>query len=879
MHRKFLIILLLATLLAGCTRGESATAGHFPTGAIPPSIAAGTLPALPGTSPAPLAARVLPAVPAVPEPARLASYSPEPVSVMPAVEQAEVETDLSNVVNSFLLTDAQVQGLVQNGFVVGPSGEKDFYVLYEQVHSNYEPVFVTSDSLLHVYGLLSDKVLRNLEKEQLAELLKQLNARMLQSAAEQYQAVRGTSLEEAARRNVAYFAVAGRLLDPGVMIPDYVGDMARAELDQVEQHSGTRQSLVFPDQQEDYAQYVPRGHYTVAPELESYFKAMTWYGRMTFRIVNPDDPAGRDETTRALLVVQALAADPEAARLWSALYEPLAFFAGRGDGLLYSEYLPLMGRLYGGLPDPVDLADESKLTQFMQEAQKLRPPDVSGLGITSGQEQEGTPGGFRFIGQRIVPDSSLFARLVEGQVPGRRLPKGLDLLAALGSQRAYTILGQQGDASYQNYIQNMNDLRQKLAGLSQDGWTQSLYASWLYTFLPLLNRPGGGYPAFMQSDAWLEKSMNTSLGSWAELRQDAVLYAEQAGAEGGGGGKGPPPEPASPKGYVEPVPDFYARVAALAQMTLDGLQQRGLGGDKNSPLFLALQSLQQFKDLASALKTMAEKELANQPLSDDEYSRIVNYGREVEQLTFAATDGYQGSGGISGNEAPQAAAVAAVANTSDRTLVEGVGRISAIYAIVPIEGELVVAKGGVYSYYEFEWPADDRLADDRWQEMLDGGQAPGLPGWTSSFRVEETEDWALRDAVWQFNKQFTAAAWAPDPALLDPVATGEALTGNQDYIKTNLIDEGLYEGNWLIRLEFLSLEQQDLELAIVTAQETWIAEQYQVATDPAQPGALVSQRAEYTVKVVYRLVPVDGSWKVAQVMTLGVPTPWEKVEQ
>ncbi len=57
-----------------------------------------------------------------------------------------------------------------------------------------------------------------------------------------------------------------------------------------------------PDQKliEDYRQYNPRGHYTRSEDLKMYFKAMMWYGRLTFRL-NDDF-----ETRRALLLTQAL---------------------------------------------------------------------------------------------------------------------------------------------------------------------------------------------------------------------------------------------------------------------------------------------------------------------------------------------------------------------------------------------------------------------------------------------------------------------------------------------------------------------------------------------------------------------------------------------
>jgi hypothetical protein len=56
--------------------------------------------------------------------------------------------------------------------------------------------------------------------------------------------------------------------------------------------------------------------------------------------------------------------------------------------------------------------------------------------------------------------------------------------------------------------------------------------------------------------------------------------------------------------------------------------------------------------------------------------------------------------------------------------------------VVSIDGKLRIAKGGVYSYYEFTWPMSDRLTDKKWRELLNSGQAPALPSWTDAFAAK-----------------------------------------------------------------------------------------------------------------------------------------------
>ncbi|MGC8873762.1 MAG: DUF3160 domain-containing protein [Chloroflexia bacterium] len=850
---RFLGLLVLAGLLASCGPGRTPVPTSVPTAATAPTATTGL-----ATTAAPV---TQPPIPPTQPPVRFASYRKPAVSVRPAVSHAVIAPDLSNVRSTFLLSAAQRAMLARNGFVVSPSEEKEFYTLYEKARYAYEPIFVTSDSLLHVYHLLFDKVLRTLEQERFIPALRALNARMLEEVRAQYQALRGTALEESARRNMAFFAVGSRLLDPGTPLPPEGADLAQAELALIEAHNGVYPSPLFPALPvgEDYTQYIPRGHYTRNEALQAYFRAMMWYGRMTFRILKPDDPNGREETRRALLIVQALATDPEAGALWQSIYEPTVFFVGRSDDLLYTEYLEVMERVYGGIPEPAALLDEGKLTAFMEAAQQLRPPRILGIVLTGREDKEQATKGFRFMGQRFVPDSYIFGQLIDREVRGRPLPKGLDLFAVLGSERAYEILEAEGDTRYPRYTENLSRLRDEFAALGEEDWTQNLYWSWLYAFFPLLEEPGKGYPAFMQSRAWVDKNLNTVLGSWAELRHDTILYAKQVYAEKGGEPKGPPPEPTPPKGYVEPVPEFYARLAALAAMTHEGLAARGMLNELDG------ESLQRLEDLSLALKGMAEKELAREALSDEEYARIRFYGADLEQLTFAASDEYAGPGGFpTGEEEPQAAVVADVATNANlgQVLEEGVGRVHAIYVVAPIEEELVICKGGVFSYYEFPWPMEDRLTDEKWRRMLDAGQAPPLPAWTASFRVEETEEAALREAIWGFHDTCTTAFWLPDIPGLERFATGEALQLATAYVE-QLRTMGEYEGRHLERIEFLSYDFEDAAHAVVTTRETWWTERFRAAADPWMPGTRIGLLPEHTIGVVYHLERIAERWCVS----------------
>ena len=307
------------------------------------------------------------------------------------------------------------------------------------------------------------------------------------------------------------------------------------------------------------------------------------------------------------------------------------------------------------------------------------------------------------------------------------LPKGLDIPAAMGSEEALKILEEKGETKYGNYSNNMSKARNYLKALPQNVWTQNLYFGWLYQLQPLLEEKGRGYPVFMQNDAWKRKELNTFLGSWSQLKHDTILYAKQVYAEMGGYF----PEEADDRGYVEPNPYVYARIASLLDMTIEGLESRGLLENNIKETIIKM------RELALSLKVISEKELNNQALTDDEYELIRSYGGQLEHLWLefnkedikSSVSNYLNENNI--------ATIADVATDPNGSVLEvGVGGVHSIYVIVPVDGKLKIAKGGVYSYYEFPWPMNDRLTDSKWREMISSEEGVDLPDWTKSYRFE-----------------------------------------------------------------------------------------------------------------------------------------------
>ncbi len=682
------------------------------------------------------------------------------------------------------LGEDSLERLEKNGFVVmkdpfSPNRE-DITAPY-RILKNFEvPIFVSSDSLLHVYHIQFDETLREIEEEHFYGDLWTISEMMLAKSEADYEASSGEA-KEAAKMNVAFFSTALCLLAPkedqlcpgsgrecdersfegaypyftpeeleerSFLVPSLVKEEVDGELALIEAQAGFEKSPIF-GRDEDYSQYRPRGHYTRSERLKNYFKAMIWYGRMGFLLKGCDgdcivsEEEARIQTRAASMIAEDLLTDPDSKELWERIYNVTSFYVGSSDDLGPYEYIDAIDALSGEKVRARDLSD-SDLALLKRELAGERSPRIyGGTGIDSpacavepplSPEQAdlclAATAGLRFMGQRFVPDSYIFQSLVipkvggysgEGEAftlgpYGRHFPRGLDLMAILGSGRADDILKALNDSNYQNYSSQREKLGEEFGSFDAEDWQKNLYWSWLYALKPLLEAPGPDSSAFMETTAWQDKELTTALASWAELRHDTILYAKQSYALRA---IAPPPEEPMPAtGYVEPVPEVYGRLLDLARMNRLGLDEADLLNDASRS------RLESFETILSRLEEISTKELEGRELTEEDVKFVNDFGERLN----GAMEGV--------DDKSKKTTIVADVHTDPNTgmvLEEGVGcvRLVAVAYDLP-DGRVLLAAGPVFSYYEFQQPMDDRLTDEAWREML-AASPPAEPEWTASF--------------------------------------------------------------------------------------------------------------------------------------------------
>jgi hypothetical protein len=646
---------------------------------------------------------------------------------------------ISQAVNARVLdglTAEQKALLGQNGFVVIHSQEEQFGDIREETAGRSgQPYFLTTDAAYHSLHLLFDDLLKAVEREYFRpQMIAVTRATLAETLAFRSQA-RGTAIETETEQAAAYLSTALKLFDPAAEVDPSVAELVSRQVDQIVAAGGRDYSAIFPDFQDDFGAYKPVGHYAGDPDLESYFRGMTWFGHMHFRLADPETP-GFVPSRLPLIVTLALRRaqidSQPASDVWASMHKTLSFIVGPSDDAGPLEYADLMDRIYGDGPSAVDLADDTRWGEFLAQSDSLPAPQINSLFVRSTMDLAPEKG-WRFMGQRFTLDGMIFQNLIFDKVAAkadgtrRDFPSGLDVMAAFGSAPALAELELQGATDFPNYSAQMQKMQAAVQDQPESEWLGRFYDGWLYSFFPVLQAKDASFPAYMRSPAWGYKDLNAALGSWAELKHDTILYTKMPEGAGGGG----PPRSGPTPSYVEPNPDAFYRMAYIARELACGLENLVLMEPCNSAYVEAdvggyISAMSELGGRFETLGGIAAKELSGQPLTEDEAYAIIACLGMTECVNTPTDYSFPES------EMPKAPVIAAVSGAQNSVLEVGVGRVDRIYVIVPLEGKSEIAQGGVFSYYEFLQPRDNRLTDDQWREMLANGEA-GLPAWASNF--------------------------------------------------------------------------------------------------------------------------------------------------
>lgn len=682
------------------------------------------------------------------------------------------------------LTDQERTLFRQNGFVTVDQGRRlSFPAAYQQIYTSDLPVFITSDSILHALHRSYDEILKELEATwfhgTIDEILTNSQAAL---------AIRAAASPHELRDNMRdvdiYLGVARKLLHtPPSQFAERSLPLANAEDAQTPiSYSVLRQAaaidaimtdidslqLQAPGDEPtkiyggiryvDYSQFKPRGHYTESKELATYFRCLMWLGRAdcAWNICpTAESPYSKSQSQRelidAVLLTELLEESGGSARLGE-LDLMLRFLVGHSDNFGAIQLSNLLQA------SQITSADELQSAQVAQRLQQTITAEAhSGQQIRSqtlpragGTEPTPTPIIFQLFGQRFSIDSFVLSKVVhdeiifQGENVLRHRPTGLDVMAALGNDEAVGLLA--GELEKWRYSANLLACREVVQQLDAEFWSESFHHAWIDSLRSLDDNmtARSHVPAALQTRAWQRKQLQTQLSSWAELRRDSILYAKQSFGV---------PGCTFPCGYVEPYPDFYAKLqrmadaasrmlGALPPNSRDSKQHKLL--EQNRERQVAF--FQEMSSTMRMLEQIARDELKGQPQTETQRKFLKETFDESGSLEFGSAQVKDFSGWYcrlfyARHREPvlwlpqtSKPVVADVHTNPDGRDVLEVATGDARLLIIAVEGgtNSTVYVGPISSYYEFWQPAAAKLNDQEWTQRL-ASQPPSPPDWVDMF--------------------------------------------------------------------------------------------------------------------------------------------------
>ena len=634
-----------------------------------------------------------------------------------------LRVNMSNLLNPQQLKDFDstlCQKLAEEGFAIVPSNTAQLFHIYERNDYSDFPNFVTTDLYLQLYHLYIDCMLRELEEYQLLPLMTSYSQDMIDAMLAIIHNADNDDSEtkRIAGRNLQFFRVALHLFNGKPIDASYTTE--KAEIERCLKAQNNRSSMLMDYMGEvsfPYSLFRARGHYTRSDALKRYFRGMMWLQTATL---------GMDHATEVKQAVQmafAMKLFKNTRQKYDKINNLITMLMGQHDNLSLIQVMSEVDKTGMAMNELLnDDKEMAKLTKVLNEIgdkqTRIRP-----------KFEKTSHNKINVMPQRYQPDAEVLQEMVDydSRITQRGVPKGIDVMAAMGVSAAEQILKEE-KTEWKKLLPTLDRMKKRMGEID---WQETTATQWMQTLKVLTTGTDSQSPYFMQNPYWSKKDLNAALASWAELKHDAILYAKQPmGAECGGGESVPDPVV---KGYVEPNVKFWKKASELLENTAKLLKDQNMMTEKIEGV------TERLREEVTFLLRVSEKELADKVLTDEEYDQISYIGATFENISLdllrMPDQNLYNWVDIEGADRKVALVAdvytANADNNPDKAILfEAVGDADEIYVVVEIGGYLYLTRGAVLSYREFVQPIDQpRLTDEEWQKQLESNPRKGVPDW------------------------------------------------------------------------------------------------------------------------------------------------------
>ncbi len=632
----------------------------------------------------------------------------------------------------------QLKRLNEKGYLVLEQNSNGY--IEDRYHSSYEganytgiPVFITTDAVLNAFDIFYSGSIIRFELNEFYLGQASLSLEMTRQLLSEYNSNSENNLKPIFEEAIAYFYTADRLffhygiddifkknassemleefirlkddfeeLDSN--IPENIKAISNLEYDLVVKAKGVRRSPMF-GYDIDYTQFIPRGHYTSVASLKNYFMGQMWLSHAGFEL------SAEKSLKTALIIAATLYNDDELMKKWQRIYDITSYFSATADDIMVLDLKKI-------LEEKVDyknnkysnLADENFNSEISDYIKDLREPRIKTITSDESPYKLSTSKQYRFMGQRYNADQFILSKLIK--LPMKPQVSSFEFFDVLGNDVAGNIADEiySPRQKWDDYDTALAKAKSEYVNKKNEIFGDDMYHNYLKVIERTLNEKvdmeNPNVPKYMKQDEYEYMKINTALGAFAQLKHANVLYSKQIMAEMGS------PESICEYHYLAPNVEVYEILLETVKDAKKMLVDFGL----KEPERYDFEPVFEFADTLEMFVEISKKELAGEELSDRELMELSYFGGLCDAMVHEV-DALEWEHGLKmDGKLLSRPVVSDIATILPLYLELGIGIPLDIYVLVKQSGKGVIARGTIYSSYEFY--SDTRLTDESWLELL-----------------------------------------------------------------------------------------------------------------------------------------------------------------
>lgn len=580
----------------------------------------------------------------------------------------------------------------QNFSIVDANRSMPFYA-YDRNAYQYIPHYITTDLFLFILHKYFSKFLEDLDEFHLSVKLRHMLVDLYRNLEGLSSNTHQSSIDWAK----TYTAIALNTLGSKSEVPASFQEKFQQELSYIKKEQGN--PVFISNSAVNYQELKPRGHYTKTDTLQQYFKCFKWLS------LNGVD-ISKDKQLKGLISLGfVLKNNPSLLSTYKEYNATIEKLAGPVDNIAITDFLDVING--NTIDENLRQSQLKKVRNHLSNLQKERVKKRFGESFDLDEKETKR---VYFLSSTYSVSGEIFSKLIhiDGLNSKRAFPRALDVAAVFGNETAERIITEvyRDQQKWPAYTTELEKLQQQFAEM--EDWNQNYGFKGLQTALAATAETNA-YPDYMKTDAYNRKELSTMLSSWTHIKHDLILYQEKPyGAEAGEGGGPPPPDHYS---YVEPNMVFWESSVEL----INWLEEHF------TPSQSLKYDLQKIKGIGIMLRDVARKQQNDEVISRNTYNELHHIGGQIEHILISL---------FYGDHIPEReksmALIADVYVYNGLNLNVAVGHADDIYVVVPINGEYYIARGSVFSFYEFKGKIYN---DQEWRKRVQKGNLPERPAW------------------------------------------------------------------------------------------------------------------------------------------------------